>query len=43
MAATARDPFIPDFIKIPVTRRFTISEEASTLFVAKRLKIAPSN
>jgi hypothetical protein len=40
MAATAGDRFAPDLVEIPETERFTAPENASTLVVARRLKVS---
>ena len=41
LAATHGDRFAPNLAEVPATDRFTIDDEASTLFVARRTKVAP--
>jgi hypothetical protein len=41
LAATGGDRFSPSLTEIPATERFSIEAEASTLFVAQRLKVSP--
>lgn len=41
MAATDGDRFAPDLVEIPETERFNTPANASTLVVARRLKVSP--